>query len=290
MTIGTDNRILERLRQWEEKEGPLPRSMELYRELLRLQSTARSRIAVPRLSLGEEEINTLIKRGSCLLGFDDLSIDWALFRDVFEDVATLVASHPDVFGEAPANLKELRSSPVLLQEIAKSWFEGTGFPVQIGGADQAILELMIEATMKPFLASHRDFLLDLVDQEAWRRGYCPICGGSPDFGILDKEQGSRWLLCSRCDTKWLFQRLECPYCGSHDQNSLAYFTDDKGLFRLYVCEKCRRYLKAIDLRRAESEVLLPLERFLTVGIDAQAQRQGYSPGAKARRDEDHRSR
>ena len=92
-------------------------------------------------------------------------------------------------------------------------------------------------------------------------------------------------LCSRCDAEWLFQRLECPSCGSQDQKTLAYYTDDKGLYRLYVCDKCKRYLKAIDLRQAETEVLLPIERLLSFELDMQAQQQGYSPCAVANTNE-----
>jgi len=75
----------------------------------------------------------------------------------------------------------------------------------------------------------------------------------------------------------LFQRLECPHCGNQDQDALDYFTNDDGRYRLYVCERCKGYLKAIDLRQTESEVLLPLERLLTLQFDMQAQEQGYSP-------------
>jgi FdhE protein len=84
------------------------------------------------------------------------------------------------------------------------------------------------------------------------------------------------LVCSRCDYEWLFQRLQCPYCGNQDQKTLAFFTDDKELYRLYVCEQCRCYLKAIDLRKTETEILLPLERFYTLDLDAQAKEYGYS--------------
>ena len=120
-----------------------------------------------------------------------------------------------------------------------------------------------------------------MDQERWRRRYCPICGGNADFAFLDKERGARWLLCSRFAAEWLFQRLECPYCGTTDQNALAYFADDEGLYRLYVCEQCKRSLKAIDLRQAKSEVLIPLERLLTLDIDAQAKEYGYIPCGQA---------
>ena len=216
--------------------------------------------------------------------FDDLSIDWSLLQDIFVEVTGAFATYPELFGEFPENLKELESCPSLSREMAKAWFEGARLPslMEVADVSEHLLEAIIHATFRPFLVSYSKALLGLVNQEQWRRGYCPICGGNPDFAFLDKERGARWLLCSRCDAKWLFQRLECPYCGTQDQSALAYFTDDKGLYRLYVCERCRHYLKAIDLRRAECEVLLPLERFLTHEIDTQAQEDGYSPCAQAR--------
>jgi len=134
--------------------------------------------------------------------------------------------------------------------------------------------------LKPFLFAYSRLLLPEVDQELWRRRYCPVCGGKPDFAYLDKEKGARWLLCSRCDAEWLFLRLQCPYCGTQDQNALAYFTDEEEshLYRLYVCEQCHTYIKAIDLRCTESEVLLPLERVTTLDLDKQVQEKGYKPG------------
>ncbi len=288
MTVGIDSKILRSLGEWEEKEGALPKPIELYRRLLCLQSEAESRIGVPRLDLSGEAISRRIECGSPLLEFDDLSIDWSLLRDIFQDVTAVVVSYSDVLGETPGSLGNFSSSLPLLKDVIKSWFEGSQFPpwLKDNSVNETLLELTIHATLRPFLASHREAFLSLVNQESWRRGYCPICGGSPDFAFLDKEQGARWLLCSRCDTEWLFQRLECPYCGNQDQNALAYFTDDKGLFRLYVCERCRHYLKAIDLRRSEHEVLLPLERFLTIDIDTQACKEGYTPGLKARQGEE----
>ena len=71
--------------------------------------------------------------------------------------------------------------------------------------------------------------------------------------------------------------MKCAYCNNTDQEALSYYTSDEGLYRLYVCDKCKHYLKTIDLRNARSEVLVPLERLLTMEIDAQAREYGYSP-------------
>jgi len=283
LTTGTDSKILKMLEEWQGKEGALPQSLEFYRGLLRIQSEARSRFGVPRLGLSEEAISNRIKGGVPLLGFDDLSIDWALLRNIFEEVTALVTSYSEVWGEVPEKLKDSGSCLALLKDASKAWFEGAQLAprMAVSGVNGALLEFMLQAALRPFLMSHCEALLGFVKQEQWWRGYCPICGGNPDFAFLDKERGARWLLCSRCDAEWLFRRLECPYCGTQDQGALAYFTDDEGLYRLYVCERCRHYLKTIDLRQAGREVLLPLERFLTLDIDIQAHKNGYSPCAKA---------
>lgn len=286
MTAGTEGKILKRLDAWQEKEGPLPQSLEFYRRLLCIQSGAKARIGVPELGLSPEVIANRMKAGYPLLEFDDLAIDWSLLGNTWEEVIALFSSYAAVWGEVPENLRDLSSCPALLKETTRAWFEGAGLSpgITVSDGGEALLPSMIHAALKPFLTSHGAALLHLVNQEQWRRGYCPICGGSPDFAFLDKERGARWLLCSRCDAEWLFQRLECPYCGTQEPDALAYFTDDSGLYRLYVCERCRHYVKAIDLRQTEGEVLLPLERFLTLNIDIQAHKEGYSPGAKARRD------
>ncbi len=282
MIASLEEKILEKLREWEDQEGPLPTSIEFYRRVLRCQSDIKSHISTPRTSFGTEAISSQIRRGFPLLVFDDLLIDWSLLQDTFRNIAALVAEYTGSSHELLEKVKDL--SPALLKDVTRSWFEGDSFPPQITTDDMLPrLDFMLRETIRPVLTKYSEVLLDLVNQESWRRGYCPICGGVPDFAFLEKEQGARWLMCSRCDARWLFQRLECPYCGSQDQNTLAYFTDDKEVLRLYTCEKCRHYLKAIDFRRATCEVLLPLERYLTMDIDIQARSQGYTPARRCRR-------
>jgi formate dehydrogenase maturation protein FdhE len=73
----------------------------------------------------------------------------------------------------------------------------------------------------------------------------------------------------------VFQRLECPFCGYQEQGIPDYFADDKELYRLYTCQRCLKYLKAIDLRKTEDDILLPLERLLTIDMDRQAHEKGF---------------
>lgn len=279
MLTGSDNSIIVKLEEQEKKEGTLPPLLEFYLKLLRIQSEAEQRIGVPKITLTSEAINERIEQGQPLIAFDELDLSWSLLLDISERITGVFVEYPELFGQSLESFKESGTGRFLTREVVRAWFEGLSLPIGIAAdnVNECLLENIIQATLTPFLVSYSKALLNKVNREHWRRRYCPICGGNPDFAFLDKENGARWLLCSRCNAEWLFQRLECPYCGNQDQNALAYFTNEEGLYRLYVCEQCKRYLKAIDLRRAESEVLLPLERLLTLDIDAQAQEYGYNP-------------
>lgn len=254
-----------------------PRFLEFHQRLFRIQSRAERRIGIPRPGLKIKSTNNQIKYGLPLISFDKLALDWSLLEDTFAEVAATFADYPELFGEFSKSFLRVRAFYVYLRDAVEACYKRTRLPAAMAGGDvnKYLLDDIIRATLKPFLVCYSRALLSSVDQERWRLGYCPVCGSGPDFAFLDKERGARWLLCNRCDTGWLFQRLECPYCGNQEQDSLAYFTDEDGLYRLYVCERCKQYLKAIDLRYTKSEVLLPLERVLTLDMDRQAQEYGY---------------
>jgi len=279
VTAETSDEILKRLEAEGKKEKLDPKFLEFYQRLLRAQSSFEQRIALRKPDLSNKAASERLERGLPLVSFDELALDWSLLLEALNEVTAAFAEFPELFGEIPQVLRE-PSEAALIKEAVKTWFEEAKLPDAMVGDEinKHLLEAIIHATLRPFLTSQAKALLSLVKQEHWRRRYCPICGGSSDFAFLDKEIGARWLLCSRCDAEWLFQRLECPYCGNQDQNTLAYFIDDKGLYRLYVCEQCHTYIKTIDLRRAESDVLLTLERMVTLDIDKQGQEKGYQPG------------
>ena len=276
MTTDTDSKILKKLDEQEKEEGNLPLLLEFYRKLLQLQTSARKRIVTPAPGLDREAIRMRIQKGLPLLGSDDLTLDWPLVQDLFAQVSGLFASYPQLFGETAGRLKETGYGRILNKNAVEAWFTGKDLPSTIlDGVSKNLISAIIQATLQPFLVNYAQAMISSVEQERWRRGYCPICGGSPDLAFLKGEYGARWLLCSRCDTEWLFQRLECPYCGTQEQSALAFFTDDKELYRLYVCERCKCYLKAVDLRKTEAEVPLPLERLYTIDLDTQAVGKGY---------------
>ncbi len=128
--------------------------------------------------------------------------------------------------------------------------------------------------------SWADALAPLVDDTQWYRSYCPVCGSQPDLAALEKDVPGRTLLCSSCDTEWVFKRVGCPYCGNDDHSQLAYHPSEDGSYRLYLCEVCKSYLKTVDRRERWRLRPLPVERIITVGMDLAAIDAGYVPGSR----------
>lgn len=275
MPVETET-IISHLEELEKKEGPLPPLLEFYHRLTRAQHSIEERLGgLPRPTLDGETIRKRLEAGRPLISFDELVLDQALLEQSFASVTAFFAEYPQLFGTLPEAVTEANHS-LVSRNVLKAWYDGEALPHTVPpAASRSFVANLLHATLKPFLVAHAKKLRDAIEQERWRRPYCPICRGGPDFAFLDKEHGARWLVCSRCDTEWLFQRLECPFCGNQDQSKLGYLTDETDVYRLYVCEKCLRYLKAIDLRQTKSEVLLPLERFYTADLDRQAREQGY---------------
>lgn len=272
--------ILKRLDEWEQEIGSLPEAMKLYRQITAVQGETAAGIAPDLRALPRSKVEEKIKEGVPVLDWHTLSLDTGAVQSVFLELCRVAARGGQLTRTNVTRLKKLGSDASLLEEAASLWWQNQSLaPIaEKVRLEEGLIGTMLQMALKPFLVVYTQSLIKLVSQEQWRRASCPICGGAPDFAYLDRERGARWLLCSRCDAQWLFQRLECPYCGTTEQESLSYYADDAGLYRLYVCEKCHSCLKAVDLRQTESPVVMPLERIITADMDRQAGEKGYHPG------------
>jgi transcription elongation factor Elf1 len=220
-----------------------------------------------------------LHKGLAALRYEDLHLDPKATNRMYSRILDIFKEYADLLGEVPFERDEPAAQPG--SEAFQAWFYHKPPPQATSGGDAARLwwDAILHATVKPFLDAYADETMKTVDQEMWRRGYCPVCAGAPDFSFLDTDKGARWLVCSRCDAEWLFQRLQCPFCDSDRADKLAYLVDALGKYRLHVCEECRGYLKTIDLRAAGGPAFPAVERMLTFDLDRQARDLGYLPGA-----------
>ena len=112
----------------------------------------------------------------------------------------------------------------------------------------------------------------------WKEGYCPVCGSRAGMAELSGDDGKRRLSCSACFFRWPYPRIQCPYCGNADPETLSYFSAGDGPTRVGVCRKCSRYLKTRDARLGNADVPLEAEDLATLHLDLLAGKEGFERG------------
>jgi FdhE protein len=215
------------------------------------------------------------RQGIPLVTGRELKLEWDAFASLSRRLCQVAAAHRVDLAPEFGELEEaVATEPAAVRAwVAHLMAEGR---LDDDADPGGLRTFILTHALRPFLRAYAEAYDSLVDERGWRRGSCPICGGEPDFAaILPQEGGPRALLCSRCDNEWSFARLGCPFCETRDHAQVHYYPEEDGSHRLYACDNCRRYLKAIDLRQAPGRVLLPVERVLTVPMDVAAREQGY---------------
>lgn len=264
-------RVSEALAEAAQREPDLAPYYELHRTLLELQEKARDEITAALEMADEEALQARVLQGLPLVSFAQLPIETKRFAGLATAIAQVLTDYDvEMTDRTLPDDAEWVSLAQQRFEAGQAVGEGSGEPE---GATLA--QISVDLALKPYLRWAAEQVLPYVDQERCRRGYCPVCDGEPDFAYLARESGARGLLCSRCDTQWLHKRLECPFCGNTKRESLAYYPSEDNRYRLYVCDECKRYLKAIDLREMGKTPLLPVERIVTIDMDLAARENGY---------------
>ena len=269
--------ISEALEEAARREPDLASYYELHRKLFELQEKARSEIAATFDLADQAALQARLIQGLPLISFAHLPIEPGRFAEL----ATAIAKELDA-GEWKLEGEE-RTLPAHLPAEVAGWIAlaqarlEPGQGVEYNGEKAAVTlaEIAADMALTPYLAWTAEQVLPHLDQEEWKHGHCPVCGGSPDLAFLDEETGARRLACSRCNSQWRYARIGCPFCGADDPTQIAYYPSDDEVYRLYVCQACRRYLKTKDLRRAGGSVLVEVERITTVAMDAAARQAGY---------------
>ncbi len=153
------------------------------------------------------------------------------------------------------------------------------------------LHMCSTETLLALLCHAARLLEGKVDQDAWRRGYCPVCGGGPDVGLLKEGQeeseflvskaGQLWLHCGQCGTLWRFPRLRCVACGCEhpERTELLVVKDDprEDVERAHLCQDCRSYLLTVNLVDRVDRVNLEMLPISLLHLDVLAQQRGFEP-------------
>jgi FdhE protein len=264
--------IFQRLAEAETRDPDLRDYYAFHQTLFRLLNETKTGITETLELADREALDARVLHGLPLLSFSQLPIE----ANAFAALATaLAAALADYEPELAADL--LPTDTVAWISLAEDRFKGgqAGVEEENTGTRFHLANLATDQALRPYLEWAAEHILPHVSQERWKRGYCPVCGGAPDLALLMEEAGARHLVCSRCNSQWLYRRLGCPFCDTTDHTKISYYPSDDELYRLYICKACQRYLKTIDLRQAQRRVLVEVERITTIDMDAAARQEGY---------------
>ena len=259
------------------------RFLSFYFSLLQIQAGVEAVFNVPEILFDSSELKGKLVRGQHALDPETISLDRQDLNRTFQSIAGLFALYPEVMGEVPTALTN--GDFEIPEEWLDAWFRKEPLPTrgEFLSTDSKLVETLLGQALRPFLIGYSRALAGKFRQEFWRRPYCPICGSKPDFAYLERENGARWLVCGTCSNEWQYQRMQCPFCDTTEAKQLSFLSNDEGLYRLYLCQHCKAYLKAIDLRKTTKEILPSLEALTTLALDRQAMDSGYHQGSQIKK-------
>lgn len=264
-----DQNIFDHLSKARTAHPDLEALFHFYEQLFHVQFTFKARLKEDRHLeyLENREIDpACLASGIPQVSFDELRMEAAPFIDLYRDIAPLLIRYT---GYLPPDGDEPKAETILAH--AREIFNGR-VPLVGAGQTEDMIRTASGLTLAPYVQLACEHIMPRITQDAWHRGYCPVCGGAPSFAVVHAEPAFRTLLCSRCNAEWRFRRMGCPFCMERDHQT--YYTGEEEGYRLYVCEACHRYLKSFDMREAASERCLPVENLATVSMDVAAREKG----------------
>lgn len=249
-----------------------------FRELHEAQSKAANEIKVTVGDPGTPAANQ-DQPGLPLIDLLEPEIDPGQYRDQFLKAGEILVRHrPEKEAEVRAAAEVLARTdlPELIRILCRRDDSGI---VQLLPQKTAVsvFPFLAETALKPFLIAFAHQVKGRVDREHWGQSTCPVCGREVNFSRLQADDGRRLMYCQYCGTEWYARYLCCSRCGNDDHKLLSYLTpEDNPALQIFVCRKCKGYLKTYDERKGKDCPELPLADILTLHLDFLAEREGYS--------------
>jgi hypothetical protein len=272
-----DSQVLSTLSAARETHKELIEFVDFYYDLFNVQFQVKAELDEPK-TRDEMAMCWRLEGGIPQLTFDQLRICPEPFANLVIRVSDVLLRHNPTWADEWSD-----KSPGELVALARQVFENVATltaPMDASRAEDMdpppqgrMTALAVGFALAPFLQQAAEAILPRLDLTLWTQTHCPVCGGEPNFAILEETRGARHLICSRCNAQWPCPRVGCPYCGSKEKQT--YYPSKDGVYRLYICPQCKRYLKTMDLRGVYRNVYPEAERLLTVGMDLAAREQGY---------------
>ncbi len=224
--------------------------LDFYYDLYASQFEAKAQLPDPEVR-DEMAMRWRLEGGIPQLTFDQLGLEPGSFARLVAAVTEVLVRHNPQW-QSPRDAWSPEKLIGLAREVFETWGTLTvPSPEAEGDVGRSRLDhlaaLAVGSSLAPYLQRAAEIILPRLDLALWAQSHCPVCGGHPNFALLERDGGARQLMCSRCNGLWYYTRLTCPFCESSEDQ--VYYPSEDAVYRLYVCSGCNRYLKTIDMRQ-----------------------------------------
>lgn len=271
-------KIKECIMQLKKKNPAYDEILNFYERVFVEQEAIGLALNVNSVETGKDLKALQIKEGFPLINKEDFILDIPSSIILFEFLCQI---GKNTTSKMKKNIKKIekavRDCKLNIEKLLKKHSDSTYQSQIIKNLklDKAILSFLTQISIKPSIHANVAQLKDQVDLKNRLRGFCPICGSFPQMSEL-KGEGQRFLVCSFCGFEWLSERLKCPFCENKDHGTLHYFYEEGNeIYRVYVCDKCKQYIKTVDSRKLDYEPDLNLEDIATIHLDILASEKGF---------------
>ncbi|MDI6741546.1 MAG: formate dehydrogenase accessory protein FdhE [Smithella sp.] len=258
--------------------------LDIMADILILREEYCNQMESPIFSVDENLIPQKMHGGLPLLDLTDKKYDLTRPQKYFDSLISITEKR---MPEASQNIKDIiQNATFEWEKIIRASFDRKTDDAAAqetkenrdGEENIDLIDLFLEESLRPELEFIAKKYEEKVAKSGWTEGYCPICGKEPKIGEIRREEdGKRYLFCHQCGCKWYFNRIKCPFCGNDEQHSLAYFeVEGDERYRVDVCNKCRRYIKTVELPKSSEEPNMDVEDIATLHLDMIAYDEGYN--------------
>ena len=274
-------RTKNRLEQCRQERTELEEILDFYGKVLSAQQEAQQETPMPDIDLAEDRLNLKVEEGFPLMDSEDFSVDRDTSERLFRNLCQLSLDENPVLASAGKSLLEAIDSGKLdMTKLSTAVLDNNAQAMEEYAKDvgvpQPVLQALTKLSLQPALLATAAVVAKGFTAENWQQSYCPICGGLPAIAALVGEEGKREALCSFCGHFWQLPRLKCPFCSTEKQEDLRYFYGEgEDLYRVYVCEQCKGYIKVVDTRETGDPRGLAVDDVVTTHLDLLAEDEGY---------------
>ncbi|OEF97006.1 formate dehydrogenase accessory protein FdhE [Desulfuribacillus alkaliarsenatis] len=236
------------------------------------------------LEVDSAKLQELVDGVTPITSVVNVPIDKDEFLALAEEITNHISTHqPQLSEVVQAIIKTLKTTDRLDEFVTASKKLDLDFFVEFGeehNINPSITQFLGEMAYRSYAIAFAKLVLQDIDLANYRNNLCPVCGEKVRIMSAHGDD-KREACCTRCDTVWELNPLQCPHCKNDDHEKLHYIKAgaDEGR-KVYACNVCKEYVKQIDAKdfmNKPSHFIVDLE---TIYLDMLAAQQGY--GAKVK--------